>query len=138
MTLNEILPDEGYKVTSGPDRRYNCIAWAAGKADRWWEPDPYNYYYWPEAALRDYSLIGWASAFAAIGFRETDSTDHERGFEKVAIYARGEAPTHVARQLANGSWVSKLGQREDIVHDLRALSPLYGMVCHVMKRPIDS
>ncbi len=42
-------------VTSPKDPSYNCIAFAAGDADRKWDPDmlPDPGYYWPPNALRD-------------------------------------------------------------------------------------
>jgi hypothetical protein len=62
----------------------------------------------------------------------------EPGFEKVALYAVGSEPTHAARQILNGRWVSKLGPQEDIEHgapdDLSG--PCYGQVVRVLKRPV--
>jgi hypothetical protein len=46
---------EGYHVTSPETPKYNCIAWAAGKDDKWWWPDKNNQYYWP-LETRDSSL----------------------------------------------------------------------------------
>jgi hypothetical protein len=37
--------------------------------------------------------------------------------EKVALHAKHGCPTHIARQLPNGRWTSKLGRWEDIEHD---------------------
>ena len=34
------LRNSAYRVTSPAARDYNCIAWAAGDATRWWWPDP--------------------------------------------------------------------------------------------------
>ncbi|MCY7407984.1 MAG: hypothetical protein LH631_11575, partial [Alkalinema sp. CAN_BIN05] len=43
-------------------------------------------------------------------------------------------PQHVARQLPNGLWTSKLGRLEDIEHELDGLSgDLYGTVQKFMK-----
>ena len=41
----------------------------------------------------------------------------ESGFEKVALYGSGFMYTHAARQLPDGRWTSKLGQKEDITHN---------------------
>ncbi len=52
-----------------------------------------------------------------MGFAECDTDRFETGFEKIAIFAtRLESPTHVARQLPDGTWTSKLGEFEDIEH----------------------
>ncbi len=71
------------------------------------------------------------------GYQESDSIELEEGFEKIAIYAdkRNEF-RHVARQLENGKWTSKLGDWEDIEHNtLKALeSPQYGSVKILLKR----
>lgn len=60
----------------------------------------------------------------------------EPGFEKVAVFAISEdIPAHVARQLPNGRWTSKLGQLEDIEHELHALEGAeYGRVVQVLRR----
>jgi len=53
-----------------------------------------------------------------------DSAEVEPQFQKLAIYARddgqhdGGQPTHVARQFPNGRWTSKIGELEDIEHEL--------------------
>jgi len=68
---------------------------------------------------------------------ETDSFELEIGFEKVAIYARDGTPLHAARQITSGKWVSKLGPREDIEHDLHGLAGnIYGSVAVILVRPI--
>ena len=48
----------------------------------------------------------------------------EIGFEKVAIYSDAHGPQHVARQLPDGKWTSKLGQQVDVEHS--TLSVLEG------------
>jgi hypothetical protein len=77
------------------------------------------------------------TAFATLCYGPSSGEDFEPGFEKVALFARGNVPTHAARQLANGRWTSKLGLREDIEHDLHAVSgDAYGAVVLVLKRLI--
>ena len=46
--------------------------------------------------------------------------------------------THVARQLTNGKWTSKLGRCEDIEHDTPddVADGVYGEVMQFMQRPI--
>jgi hypothetical protein len=51
------------------------------------------------------------------------------------VDARG-VPTHAARLLPSGLWTSKLGEWEDIEHDLHALEgDVYGTVALLLKRP---
>jgi hypothetical protein len=64
-------------------------------------------------------------------------------FEKVALYADGQDPKHMARQLPDGTWTSKCGGAEDITHftldALESYGPLpmkghYGSAVLFMKR----
>ncbi len=106
-----------FEVTSPRDRRYNCVAWAAGDLRRWWWPAESPFSYWPVGIEREESLENFVQVFATLGYEAADSGDYEPGFEKVAIFAsRDGVPTHMARQVADGSWTSKLGGLEDIRH----------------------
>src|SRR5437763_1492127 len=57
--------------TSPQDRGYNCIAWAAGRDDAWWDPtrsvDPTRKFYWPPNAPRDYKLTSLIMAYESVG-----------------------------------------------------------------------
>lgn len=132
------LKDSGYQITSPKSRRYNCIAWAAGDQNRWWQPAPQaSGLYWPSGVAREVSISAYVAAFAALGFVECDNHQLETGFEKIALYALNGNPTHAARQLDNGRWTSKLGQMEDIEHTLEALTgEIYGEVAQILKRPV--
>lgn len=106
-----------YRVTSPAQPDYNCIAWAAGDDSRWWEPDVFGMYYWPEAAPRGYTLKAYAAAFQCLGFEICENSTMEEKWEKVAIFVGEDGvPTHASRQLPDGTWTSKLGKLEDIVH----------------------
>jgi len=127
-----------FRVTSPADPNYNCIAWAAGStADWWWPLDDVRRYFWPAGVSREISLPAFAAAFGALGYAICSDDSFEPGFEKVAIFADAVGtPTHAARQLPTGRWTSKLGQREDIEHDLRALEgDIYGRVVMMLQRP---
>lgn len=129
-------PDNCIK-TSEQTKSYNCFAWAAGQTDFRWEPDPYGMYYWPPSAPRALTLDAFVNAYREIGYELCQSDNLEVGFEKIAIYAsEASVPTHVARQLLDGKWTSKLGDFEDITHNtLNALNgPLYGEARLFMKR----
>lgn len=114
------LSEHGFTVTSPPDTRYNCIAWAAGDSTHWWQPgvsgQPVGAYYWPTLNVQS-TPETFERAFAALGYTRCETGDHEPGFEKVAIYVdAGGLATHASRQLKDGTWVSKLGRSEDICH----------------------
>ncbi len=135
------LRPSDYEITSQKSGTYNCIAWAAGQTDRWWWPDPFDLYFWPQGAQRREALEAYAQAFSELGYVLCQTGDLEPGFEKVAIYADTIGrPTHSARQLPNGKWTSKLGNLEDIEHGtLDCLSgSSYGSVALLLKRWIQN
>jgi hypothetical protein len=111
------LREGEFQITSQRDTRYNCVAWAAGDMRRWWWPAESPFAFWPPKVKREESISSFIDAFGTLGYELTDSSDHEEEIEKVAIFASADRiPTHVARQLADGSWTSKLGRLEDIAH----------------------
>lgn len=113
------LRGTSYSDTSPCTPDYNCIAWAAGESDRWWEPDLLMAgYYWPANARQSYDVLALVDAYESIGYTKCPNGKAQRGYEKVAIYASPTGEwTHGARQLASGRWTSKLGSREDIEHE---------------------
>jgi len=119
-TIQQLFPRlrEGeFKITSQRDTRYNCVAWAAGDVRRWWWPAESPLAFWPPKVKRGESISSFIDAFGTLGYELTGSGHHEEGIEKVAIFASADrVPTHIARQLADGSWTSKIGCLEDIAH----------------------
>jgi hypothetical protein len=127
-----------FRVTSPADRGYNCIAWACGNAAEWWWPlSEGRRTFWPPDAPREITLEAFQLAFTLMGFSITDAEALEASYERIAVFADAAGrPTHAARQLTSGAWTSKLGQAEDIEHNLRALEgDAYGAVALIMKRP---
>lgn len=123
--------------TSAPSPAYNCVAWAAGEDSRFWWPRPMALgYYWPEGVARETTLQAFQAAFATLGYEPCSLDALEDGYEKISLFTGATGiPTHVARQLQNGRWTSKLGSEEDIEHELRALEgPVYGSLKVVMRR----
>lgn len=143
------LNDQTGRITSPISNRYNCIAWAAGDATRWWWPDPVRIalklYFWPPGVPVELTFDAFLQAFGTLGFEECSDGNPETGFEKIAIYGRQKnqsglvEPTHAALQLKNGGWTSKLGQAEDVQHnELDGVSgPTYGAPVRFMRRPIS-
>lgn len=136
------LADErSWEPTSAASDEYNCAAWAAGVTNsNWWpEPDAPEYY-WPPHTVRDGSLQAFQAGYAAIGFEVCEDDSLEPGFEKIVIDASTlGSPKHVARQLVDGRWTSKLGDEEDISHlrpqDLAG--SIYGNPVAVLRRTRD-
>ena len=86
-----------------------------------------------------FQVAGHLGANLAVNYSPCRSARLERGFEKIAIYARGKQPTYVAKQLTDGRWKSKLGPEEDIVHNsLKILEgPCYVKAVRFLKRPMQ-
>jgi hypothetical protein len=78
-----------------------------------------------------------------LGFQVCNDGLLEEGFEKLAVYSinSGVEWDHVARQLPDGQWTSKIGSLLDITHaELESLTrldqiPGYGEVAWFLKRP---
>jgi hypothetical protein len=135
------LAGSAYTITSPSTPEYNCIAWAAGDTERWWWPLAGSFAYWPSTVPVQETLDAFIKAFATRGFTpcECENQNIEHGYEKIALYVNDTGkPTHAARQLPNGHWTSKLGQGQDIEHELDGLTgSVYGTVAQVLKRPIN-
>jgi hypothetical protein len=133
------LRGQPYRVTSPPDQRYNCIAWAAGDVRNWWWPDAFEEDTWPTGVVRAETVEAFRDAFVTLGYHVCTDDNLETGTEKIAIFALADAPKHVARQLPTGRWTSKLGLGEDIEHALQDLAgTAYGSVVLIMKRPLST
>ena len=115
------LQNDGYTVTSPASSRYNCVAWAADDDSQWWDTDALGILYWPPGAPREWTIGGLVGAFRTLGYKKCNNGDLEDGYEKIAIYVLLGIPKHVARQLPDGQWTSKLGEGKDISHTLSGL-----------------
>jgi len=127
-----------HSITSPVSPDYNCIAWAAGDTERWWWPIAGSFAYWPSNVPAQETLDAFIKAFGTLGFIPCEDPHIEHGHEKIALYVdENGKPAHAARQLPNGQWTSKLGQGQDIEHELDGLTDsLYGTVAQILKRPI--
>ncbi|MCI0464134.1 MAG: hypothetical protein L0Z62_44945 [Gemmataceae bacterium] len=83
------------------------------------------------------TIVAFEEAFAWLGYTSCETEGLEASAEKVALYATADGqPTHMARQLADGRWMSKLGEQVDIEHELHALGgEVYGSVVRILHRP---
>ena len=84
-----------FRVTSPTTRDYNCIAWAANDATRWWWPDPdpdNDAVYWPPNVPIDETVHAFATAFATLGYAACSGEVFEPGFEKVALFPSVPCP----------------------------------------------
>jgi hypothetical protein len=130
------LASTQFEITSPRTKLYNCIAWAAGETNRKWWPDKMNVDFWPKGVAREATLAAFITAYNTLGYEPCDNGDFEIGFEKIAIFLKpAGTPAHAARQLGNGKWTSKLGNEEDIEHELNGVEcQQYGQAKKFMKR----
>src|SRR4051812_32933617 len=109
-----LLTAGNHRVTSPATSDYNCIAWAAGDTEHWWQPG----IFWPTiAAPTAGDVQTLIQAYQSIGFELCADGLLESGFEKVALYGDFFWYLHAARRLPSGKWTSKLGHDVDIEHD---------------------
>lgn len=77
--------------------------------------------YWPRwfrwFVKPEQTVECFIKSFRLLGYIPCSDSHLESGYEKIALYAHGTEPTHMARQLVDGNWTSKLGiLGEDITH----------------------
>jgi hypothetical protein len=140
VQIQRLFPNlrDDFEITSPADTRYNCVAWAAADARRWWWPGESPFTFWPAGVPREESVAAFIAAFATLGYSGTTSGEHDEQYEKVAIFATHDGtPTHMARQLPDGRWTSKLGRLEDIAHvNVDGVSDSdYGSTVAFLQRP---
>ena len=131
-----LLDDYNHQVMSSQDDTYNCLAFAAHDVKHWWDPTN-NRLYWPEGAPRGQQIENVIITWMRMGYEVCDDGALENGYEKVAFYVQNGKVQHATRQTADGKWLSKLGNQEDILHDtVEGLEgPVYGKVsAYVRKR----
>ncbi len=134
-------------VTSEPTMVYNCIAWALGQRNEWWEPYspgsiPEARVYWPAGLPHNRDPETLRQLFQQEGFTDCENGDFDPAVVKIALYRipdgnGGYRWTHAARQLKTGLWTSKLGSSYEVTHrkpdDLDGA--LYGTVYAYMSKP---
>ena len=133
-------------MTSPEDGNYNCASWALEEVHRWWEPyglilpGPSPPYHWPPELPQDAKAETYVRLFEMNGYELAADDSVEDGYTKIALYTRNGEFQHAARQLSANRWTSKIGEREDISHELRALErdgPYgYGAATIFMRKPI--
>lgn len=132
-------------VTSRQTFAYNCAAYAfKDETKPWWPIDPKKVgrrYYWPDGLPRNNSVEDFFLAFEREGFEKCDTGEHEEGYEKVAIYVNeSNVPQHLARDIGDGRWQSKLGDLQDIhQHTLEAVEiESYGKAKYFMRKRLKA
>ena len=134
-------------VSSDVSDEYNCVAWALGNRDLWWEPHTPGSImedrgYWPDGLPHDRAPETLRELFRQQGFVDCENGDLDSRSVKISLCRMQDADgsyiwTHTARQLRSGSWTSKLGNSYEVTHrrpeDLDGR--LYGDVYAFMAKP---
>lgn len=125
---------EPFEISSPETTAYNCLAWAVHDSENWWEPG--EGYLWKEGIPEDGSIDSIVRFLQSFGFEIGNSPNIEDTLEKVALFSNGDGYViHLARQLPNGKWTSKLGASHDVEHSLKSMEGgMYGNVVLVMER----
>ncbi len=125
-----------FEITSPETADYNCLAWALGDSEHWWEAD--ENCTWIDGIEYNQSLTALTSLFEKFNFELSENILFEEGFEKIAFFSDDNINcTHVARQLDENLWTSKLGVSYDVSHQIQALeNGIYGQVILILKRPL--
>ena len=140
MTVHEScfprLAADGYRITSDPSEEQNLSV--TRRIDRANGGTQRKMMFGRMVCRETILSVRLLLFFSTLGYALCDSGTHEAGYEKVAIYSDGDEYTHAARQLADGSWTSKLGPDDDIEHPRpeSLAGGKYGSVVRMLKRPI--
>lgn len=148
--FQKLKNDNSFKIVDRANPNYNCIAWAANVTDCWWESLPKeNRPFkgldgvkrdWPFNVDDEFSLRTLTEIFTHLGYVICENGEYEKGYKKVAFYAKDGEAKHAARQLTSGKdagvWSSKLGSSFLIHHGTAESieSKVYGEVALFMKK----
>jgi hypothetical protein len=117
------MHDRLVSVTSPWTRDYNCAAWALElqktniRPPIWGWGKPIGGEFWPEGVVARPSVRAYEEVYEKFKYRPCDDGEWVIGTEKLALYAHDPFEClHVARQLINGMWTSKMGECADIEH----------------------
>lgn len=139
LDLSRDLLEDCYAVTSDKDGTYNCLAWAACDGLHWWDPTDEDSY-WPKEVERSLAPSAVAKAFETRGYQECLDGSFDQDYQKIALYGTSNEIVHASRQLIDGSWATKLGPDEDVIHaspedfEGRAGGDNYGRIVKFMQR----
>lgn len=143
----DLVNDKNFKILSECTDVYNCIAWAMGYTDRWFDPYIGAGHWWPAGVERNAKPETLVAAFQAEGFEMSDNYNVEEGYAKVVLYKKkdGDEWTHAARIVTSDIEYSKFGRAWDGQHSHNVLCRTglgkepqsYGIAYAYMKRRDD-
>jgi hypothetical protein len=139
------LVTTGYVKTSEETPAYNCVAFTLGDESRvWWPPVHTGTLatrsYWPSGVPIQATVEAFVEMYRRQGFETCVGREAEPGIVRIAIYVEPVEflVEHVALQLPNGRWISKMGFHEDIAHTLEGLegAPFYYECKQLLSCPV--
>jgi len=115
-----------------------CIVVPVHDVSQKWDPFPPGLHYWPPGVDRSYFVPAFIEAYATIGYKVCADGSLDPSCEKIVLYTNDFGGVeHVARQLSDGRWTSKIGNEEDIIHENpQSLKGGYGEPTVFMQRPL--
>jgi hypothetical protein len=121
---------------SPKDFNNNCLAFALGDKNNWWEPPAQYGFYWPPGFSEDTTIKTVEEIIRLHGFTiETDPSVKPKT-DSIAIYGEHGQWKHFAK-FADGIWSSKLGESHDVERidylDLEIAD--YGKCVKILSRP---
>jgi len=129
MTAEEIegsfplLSSVNYEVTSDRHFNYNCLAFARGDRNNWWERPGRFGFYRPAGFAADVTVKTAVKIIRIHGFTMDWNSNAEPLSDSIAIHAKDQNWTHFAKY-SGGRRLSKLGEDHDIAH--KSLAVLEG------------
>ena len=136
--LPNLVEGQDFQITSAATDFYSCLAHAVHRYDRVIWPDEDETCAWPDQLERIETLKMFREFFRLCGYLDCKDGQLQPRTEKIVLYKDQTGQVvHVARQLNNGHWSSKLGSLVDIEHisDRALESASYGKVAYYMWRP---
>ncbi len=112
---------EHMEIICPPTSQFNCISLAFNDTTKWWWPG--GHHYWPSHVLDEESIDAFDDLLIN-HFRAKEANDdsYEEGYVKLSLFCDDDGtPTHMARLLPNGKWISKLGPQFGIMHELQEM-----------------
>jgi hypothetical protein len=133
VAINNNFPNltNEFTYSSLKNGDYNCIAWIEKNEEDWIQ-------FYDEFGRLIKNPERYIHHFSQLGYAPTNNGNLETGKQKIAIYIASSSNRfkHVARQLEDGRWTSKLGEWEDIEHNTaeNLLGGSYGDILKFMEK----
>jgi len=128
---------KGKNIDLSPkDFNNNCLAFALGDHQNWWEPPGQYGFYWPPGFPADTTIETVERIIRLHGFTVELDPHSTPENDSIAIYGLHGEWKHFAK-FANGAWSSKLGQSHDVerIDHLDLEIKAYGKCVKILSRP---